>query len=455
VHARRALGFLLLAGCGSSALALTDEEVFRDFRFNLINPGARSLAVGGAFIALADDATAAQANPAGLSYLLRPEYFAEYRWVDNGGSSSILRETLPTGIETFVSSGTDPADFGSPSFLSFVYPLGRLTLGVSRQDVLHNENETLSSFAFTFPGTPGAFLVRGQGSIDARVTSYNASAGYRIGDRWAVGGSIAYSLLDVGASVDNVIVDTSGAVAGRPILEPTLDLRTSIDDDDTSYGVNLGVLFRATSTLSVGAVYRRAPSFSVTETIDPEVPDADGDGYPDAGIDTLHKRAIFGCDPALPCRFENRFHLPDSYGIAIAWQARDNLTFSEDVERIHYSNQLDGYRAGVNVLTSPDAVFRADDVWEVRMGAEYVLVRKVPVAFRLGLYTEHDNAIRAVSTGTDSFATAASFPGRDGHVHGTAGAGAVWSGGRYRLDLAADVGTDTNQYVVSFIYRGK
>jgi long-chain fatty acid transport protein len=57
------LPLLLLAA--TTASALTDEEIFRNFRFNMINPGARSMALGGAFVSLADDATAAQANPAG------------------------------------------------------------------------------------------------------------------------------------------------------------------------------------------------------------------------------------------------------------------------------------------------------------------------------------------------------------------------------------------------------
>lgn len=36
------------------------------FQFSFSNPGARSLGFGGAFVALADDATASFANPAGL-----------------------------------------------------------------------------------------------------------------------------------------------------------------------------------------------------------------------------------------------------------------------------------------------------------------------------------------------------------------------------------------------------
>ena len=63
----------------SSAFAITDEEIFRSFEFSFINPGARSGAMGGAFIALADDATAAEANPAGLTILTKPEVSFEYR----------------------------------------------------------------------------------------------------------------------------------------------------------------------------------------------------------------------------------------------------------------------------------------------------------------------------------------------------------------------------------------
>ena len=57
---RRLLVLVVMAVSISAASALTDEEVFRNIRLNFINPGARSLALGGAFISLADDATASR-----------------------------------------------------------------------------------------------------------------------------------------------------------------------------------------------------------------------------------------------------------------------------------------------------------------------------------------------------------------------------------------------------------
>ena len=95
----RVVVLLLVLMAAPGVLALTDEEVFRNFRFNLINPGARSLALGGAFISLADDATAAQANPAGLAFLRKWEAFAELRSIDNAAKSSSRSETLPTATK--------------------------------------------------------------------------------------------------------------------------------------------------------------------------------------------------------------------------------------------------------------------------------------------------------------------------------------------------------------------
>jgi hypothetical protein len=74
---------LCLAGAlcllGSVALAQTNAEINAGIQFNFSTPGARSLGLGGAFIGLADDATAAFTNPAGLTALSRPEVSIEGR----------------------------------------------------------------------------------------------------------------------------------------------------------------------------------------------------------------------------------------------------------------------------------------------------------------------------------------------------------------------------------------
>src|SRR6266487_4234493 len=73
----------LLALCALIALPAvaqnTDIESLSGLQFNFGNPGARSLGMGGAFLGLADDASAAEANPAGLTILRKPEISVEIR----------------------------------------------------------------------------------------------------------------------------------------------------------------------------------------------------------------------------------------------------------------------------------------------------------------------------------------------------------------------------------------
>src|SRR5256714_13717995 len=73
--------FLAISAAFTLQLAAqnTDIEALSGLQFQFGNPGARSLGMGGAFLGLADDASAAEANPAGLTILRRPEISVEAR----------------------------------------------------------------------------------------------------------------------------------------------------------------------------------------------------------------------------------------------------------------------------------------------------------------------------------------------------------------------------------------
>ena len=80
-----------LAGMAGSAFAITDNEANASIPFSFASPGARALGMGGAFLGLSDDASAAYSNPAGLTQLASPEIAAEFRststdtrWLDGG-----------------------------------------------------------------------------------------------------------------------------------------------------------------------------------------------------------------------------------------------------------------------------------------------------------------------------------------------------------------------------------
>src|SRR5436190_17051535 len=70
---------LIGAALMSPATLAAQTSLQIPLQFDFINPGAKSLALGGAFAGLADDATAAFANPAGLTQLGSAELSVELR----------------------------------------------------------------------------------------------------------------------------------------------------------------------------------------------------------------------------------------------------------------------------------------------------------------------------------------------------------------------------------------
>src|SRR5438105_3541167 len=149
------LGLFFLFSTGTTVLAQTNSEINAGVQFNFSNPGARSLGFAGAFIALADDATAAYTNPAGLTNLSKPEVSFEGRYFEyrseflnrgHGFGSPTNKGVDTIAGEVRTRSHDIKKDF---SFLSFAYPQERWALAVYRHE--------LANFRTTIQ-TEGAFL---------------------------------------------------------------------------------------------------------------------------------------------------------------------------------------------------------------------------------------------------------------------------------------------------------
>ena len=72
---RAVLCAAVLAAPTAAESQSTDDGAVFDFSL----PGARSRGMGGAFVAIADDASSVYSNPAGLTSLFRPEVSLEVR----------------------------------------------------------------------------------------------------------------------------------------------------------------------------------------------------------------------------------------------------------------------------------------------------------------------------------------------------------------------------------------
>ena len=262
-------GVLILLLIGLLAPAgVSGQDALVPLQFSFSDPGARSMGFGGAFVALADDATAAFSNPAGLVQLLRPEVSIEgRRWSYSTPFTVGGRvEGLPSGIGIDTTAGlrtaTSEDELSGLSFLSFVYPKGNWSFAFYRHE--------LANFKF-FSETQGLFgggpnCLQPPRCFDQRETNdweivnYGLSAAYRISDKFNLGLGVVYYDASFVSEVTlfHQDDDSRESFFGPNSYLPERSLfsvRNSIDD--TEWALTGGFLWRLSESWSIGGVYRQ------------------------------------------------------------------------------------------------------------------------------------------------------------------------------------------------------
>jgi hypothetical protein len=443
---RRTLVAISLLVATAPAWSLSDEEIFRDFPFNFINPGARALGVGGAFISLADDSTAAQANPAGLIHLRRPELFTEIRARSYDTSFAMTGGTLSSPFfqgDITASASSEPSTSVTPAFISFVLPLDRVAIGFSRLESLNTRSDTLNTFSISgteaiveLDDNTGDIVIIGtqpvdldltaDADVDAQITQYNIALAFDLHRRFSLGLTGVIGTCRVDGRVDNVFTDIMS------VPYPTLDYSTSIDDNDTDFTFNFGMIWEPWDWMQVGTVYRKGLSFVVEEEIG------------DLGARAAQAQEVFGeaFDLVIPT--------PDSYGLGLSFRPAEPWTLLFDAVHVEYTDLLDQYVSGLNRISFPerDVAFTVDDGTEYHLGVERILLAgTTPVALRVGAWSDPDHRIRA----DEQTGLRGAFPGGERVQHYTAGVGVTLKQ-TIQLDFAADISSANKTFVVSSIF---
>lgn len=409
-------GLLLVAG-SASAQPLTIAR----FLFNLSNPGARSLGFGGAFAALADDATAAFANPAGLVQLTRTEVSAETRlW---SRSPSFLAggriEGAPTGIgidtADHVIIGRDESDILAPSFASVVVPKGRFTFALYGHRMARFEVATESQGLFLDdPGSPfgtGRFPATRE-QVDLEVVTAGAAVAWRASERFSLGLSVVYSDLSLYTATRAFLPDddTRESLFAPVSFLPERQISSifvELDDEDVT--LSGGLLWSVTDRVSAALFYHQGGS---------------GDGA---------LRFEVGIPPGVPpVSGRSRFEVPDVWGGGLAYRSGDgHVTLAAEADRVGYEGLVSFPGTSDEILVGREL----RDAWEYHLGFEYALLRPEPViAFRCGGWVEANG-----EDVTD-----------DRFTHLAVGVGVA--GKRIQVDVGADFSEEVDTASVSLIY---
>lgn len=430
---------LLFAFCvAAPGAAQTNIESNAGIQLDFVNPGARSLALGGAFVGLADDATAALTNPAGLRFISRKEISAEGRhWGFNtpftsGGrlaGNPTLKGIDQTGGLTV---GESRESTTGASFLSFVYPSARWALAAYRQQLSDFRYAAESQGPFVqLQNSAEGRLFPYRATLDLRIARYGVSGSHRIGDVLSVGAGVV--LYDFSMSSD---AQRFAFNRNSPELYNAPNFSLAPVQQDSQHGrayrgaVNIGVTATPSSRVEFGAVYRQGAHFEVTTT------------------DITGGRSVSSA---------TTFSVPDIFAFGVALHPLDPLKVTLDYDRVRYSQIADHFVpffAATPGFSAQSSDFKVDDANEVHVGVEYVLLNlSRPVAIRLGSWYDPDHAVRyepANSATADPYDLAVFRRGRS-VIHGTGGMGVVV--GRVEIGAAGDFSARSKTVSVSTIVR--
>ncbi len=428
------VALVLLMVSFAQTSAAQDPQPILSAQFSFSNPGARSLGMGGAFVALADDATAAWANPAGLVQISRPEISLEGRYwsysTPFAAGGRVRGEPTGLGLDTNPDVRTETSEFDTTglAFLSFVYPQDRLSIALYRHVLtkLEAEGATEGLFSDNLEGQPFRFLDQRNRSL-LEVISYGLSGGYRLTDTLSVGLGLVYYQTTVEIQSDLYLWDDLGdpAGSGTSYLDERFVVGQTLFGDDWSFGLSAGLLWRFTPLWSLGGRYRQGPRVELG-----------GEARVGSIID-------FGIPPGsvVDLGLTEQVDLPDNYGLGFAYRSGDGrLAVSFEWDRVTYSDALESLELDDQQI---------DDADQLHVGGQWAFLNTKPLlAARVGAWYDPDHQTRANDQAND-FTRALLQPGDD-EIHFAFGLGIALES--FQIDLAADFSERVSTLSLSAIY---
>jgi long-subunit fatty acid transport protein len=241
--------------------------------------GARPLSMGGSFLGLADDSTAAEFNPAGIRILNRPEIAWQLTH-----TLDRREEYLPLQSGTSGVHGEDKNEWSTPSFISYVHPGQNLTWALSQLttiDFVHDFNDSA--------GRSGELR-----SLSSHTEGMNNAFGLTfatdIQPRLHVGITVRMNRFHY-EFVEKQSVAT-------PFFSET-EVTGVREFTDWSPSLNLGILWRATKDWSFGSVYKSRQEVTTGDF---------------------------------------RTYLPQTFGVGAAYHPNDRVRLLADVDYITWSD---------------------------------------------------------------------------------------------------------------------
>lgn len=312
---------------------------------NPVGSGARAMGMGGAFIAISDDVTAASWNPGGLIQLEKPEMSAVYGYLHREENNSFEYHPEFSGDQSIQGSDLN--------YLSAAYPF---ELGEKRRNMIVSLNyQQLYDFNREWYFDKNRY--KQTGSLYALGLAYCAqiTLDFSIGFTINYWGDFLFRNKWEQIYHEEKVIYSKGK-------EYTLisDKKEQFSFD--GWNTNFGFLWRINEYWTLGGVVKTPFTANIHHTI------------------TRYSKDGITETPG----YLDKLSMPLSYGIGIAYRFSDEFTISGDIYRTHWNNFP--INADIDEYIDPITWFR--------IGAEYLIVKeKIVIPIRAGIFYDPAPAI--------------------------------------------------------------
>lgn len=378
-----------------------------------IGSGARALGMGGAFVAVADDATASSWNPAGLCVLIKPE--ASLSWkIRNAARVAVSASTTRTGdpssgqFATLRTSDSSSTSSGSAfDFASVTYPL---TLGQwrlvpqfsyqrvidfrSRQKtdgpIIHINHEINPDGQSNLTQTE-QIEFRSDDGVDVWATSVGISFHPKIYF------GIALNWWKNHASTEDSRLEETMFCSQDECIPSSGEFHTTSDQTFDGFNINAGTLWKASPHWNFAAVFKSPFSMnhrfhfeSTTRTAFPDLAYAQNEIYKESGSIQWPRTIALGVAYApndlwtlsLDQTWSNWSNA--TYEFRYQYNSMDNFETIEDAgtHNVIWPTNFDP-ASGENVTNQEQL-----NTYQTRFGLEYIIIRRLIFPLRFGLYQD-------------------------------------------------------------------
>ena len=354
---------------------------------NPVGSGARALGMGGAFIAICDDATAASWNPAGLVQLEKPELSVVYDYHKNDVSSHY--EAFPNAS---VSDGGVDHSF---NYLSAAYPFKlfsrNMTASLNYQHLYDFKNDSSRRYeekrAFSTLTDVSIY------SLDGELWAISPAFSIQMTPSFSIG--VTLNFWEDGL-FDNQWTTSYNYHFQNITKSPVIQREDSVYSESykfSGFNYHLGALWSVTSRLTVGAVMKAPFTADLDYHYHSEIERVGDYEYVDDPMNTGENETLHVLD--IPAN--ETLEMPMSLGLGISFRLTDAFSVALDVYKTWWKDYLLHTNSG-KTISPISGVDESDssvgNTTQVRAGAEYLIIKeKFIVPIRLGLFHDPEPSI--------------------------------------------------------------